>query len=149
MNKEKTGRAIIVVNENNIKKIVTIKRTKFKEGNIEKIYYTIPGGHVENGETYEQATIREVEEELGITVNLTKEFLYLNNEDLNRDEKFFLCEILNGNIGTGTGPEWTNVDIEKYGKYEICLIELNEINNYNLLPIELKKKLIEKLIELK
>ncbi len=143
MSKEKTGRAIIVINENNIKKIVTIKRTKFKEGEIDKVYYTIPGGHVENNETYEQATIREVEEELGITVNLKKEFLYLHNEDLNRDEKFFLCDILNGNIGTGTGPEWTNIDIEKYGKYEICLIELNEIDNYNLLPIELKQKLIE------
>ena len=31
-------------------------------------YYSIPGGHLENGETFEQAAIKEVYEETGLTI---------------------------------------------------------------------------------
>ena len=43
MNCEKTARAIIEVEKDAEKYIVSIKRTKYKNGNIDKVYYTLPG----------------------------------------------------------------------------------------------------------
>ncbi len=134
----KTGRAIIFIDN----KIISIKRIKLING-IEKLYYTLPGGHIENDETFEDATIREVYEELGINIEIIEEFAHIYNYDLNRDEKFFICKLISGTIGTGTGPEWNEYN-EIYGKYEIVIINVNEIKEYNLLPLEIKDMLIQK-----
>lgn len=134
----KTGRAIIFIDD----KIISIKRTKIID-KIEKIYYTLPGGHVENNETFEEATIREVYEELGINVEIINQFAHIYNNDLNRDEKFFICKLKSGTVGTGTGPEWNEYNV-LYGKYEIIFIDVNKIKEYNLLPIEIKDMLIRK-----
>ena len=42
--------------------------TKYKEPNKKAGYYEIPGGKIEEGETAEDAAIREFKEETGITV---------------------------------------------------------------------------------
>lgn len=134
-----TGRAIILIDD----KIVTIKRTKYKDGNIVREYYTFPGGHVEDGESFEIATIRELKEELGINTEIIKEYLHIYNNELDRDEKFFVCKYVSGNFGTGNGPEFTATNYEKYGKYEIVLIDKSNLKDCNLLPIEVRDKLIE------
>lgn len=141
---EKTARAIIIKEDEVGKYIVSIKRTKYDDNNeIKVIYYTFPGGHVENDETYEETLKREVDEELGINININYLFIEMYNEDLKRTEAFYICEHIDGKIGTGTGPEWSNVDYKKYGKYEIENIYLNKLDNYNLLPKEVVKKLKE------
>ncbi len=132
-NVEKTGRAIILINN----KLVSMKRTKIID-NEEYIYYTIPGGHVEQGETFEDATVREIEEELGIKIKIKKEALSMYNEDLNRYEKFFICDYVSGEIGSGIGEEWS-WDTNLYGKCEIYYIDLCDLDNYNLLPLEIKE----------
>lgn len=138
----KTGRAIIL--ENN--QIISIKRTKYNDdGSIKRIYYTFPGGHVEGNESYEEAAIREVYEELGLKVEIRKEFMYIHNEELNRDEKFFQVNIKGGKLGTGNGPEFKNVDYKKYGKYEIVKINIKALQEYNLLPMEVKNRIIDEL----
>jgi 8-oxo-dGTP pyrophosphatase MutT (NUDIX family) len=139
----KTGRAIIEIEKNSKKCIISIKRTKIRDGK-EYIYYTLPGGHVENEESFEETTIREVNEELGIDIRIDEEFAHVFNKDLNKDEKFFICTYLKGTIGTGTGPEFTNYNLELYGKYDIEYIEVIKISEYNLLPIYIKNMLIEK-----
>lgn len=139
----KTGRAILLIDN----KIVTIKRTKYKDEKIIKEYYTFPGGHVEDKESFESATIRELKEELGIDTIIDKEYIHIYNKDLDRDEKFFLCSYLSGNFGIGDGPEFTDTNYQKYGKYEISLLEKDKIKDYNLLPIEVKEKLIKDISE--
>ena len=136
----KTARAIIIIDN----KLVSIKRTKIKP-NGTYIYYTFPGGHVENDETFEETLLREVYEELGIEVEIIEEFESLYNDDLDKYEKFFICNYVSGKIGTGTGEEWQNVDIEKYGKYEIEYIEISNLLKYNLLPEAIKEKLYKKM----
>lgn len=136
---ERTGRAIIIIED----QIVTIKRTKYKDGKVEKEYYTFPGGHVELGESYEEATIREIEEELGIQVELVKEFVSIYNKDLGRDERFFIARKIGGILGTGQGPEFTCCDYEKYGKYEVVQIKIEDIKNYTLYPLEVRDKVFE------
>ena len=138
----KTGRAIIIDND----EIIFIKRTKYNEdGSVKKIYYTFPGGHVEGIESYEEATIREVYEELGLIIEINKEFMHLKNEEINKEEKFFLVCVKDGKLGSGNGPEFKNVDYLKYGKYEIVKIKKIDLNNYNILPIEVKDRIIEEL----
>lgn len=146
MKRAKTARAIIETIYNNKKSIVTIKRQKFKDGNIIKEYYTLPGGHIEDNETFEEAVKREVLEELNVNIAVKEKLVALYNEDLNRDEEFFICELSNKTdvIDKGNGPEWTNIDIEKYGTYEIVYINVNNIKSYNLLPLEVKELLIKK-----
>ena len=137
---QKTGRAIIIKNNY----IIFVKRTKYNEdGTVKNIYYTFPGGHLEGNETFEQATIREVYEELSVNVEIEKEFMELYNKELNRSEKFFLVNIISGIIQNGNGPEFQNVDYKKYGKYEIVSINIQDLERYNILPIEVKNKIIE------
>lgn len=139
---EKTARGIIIQEINGEKNILTIKRTKYLDEG-EYVYYTFPGGHVEDLEEYEETLLREIEEELGIKVKIISMFEEMYNQDLKRQEAFFICKYVSGKIGTGTGPEWTNVDLKKYGKYEIENIPLNSIEKYNLLPKEISKKISE------
>ena len=138
--KKKTARAVILIDD----EVILIRRKKYYNGEVIKEYYVIPGGHLDENETFEEAVIREVKEELGIDVEIKNELLHAYNEELNIDEKFYECEYISGKIGTGTGEEWTNPDIAKYGSYEIMHVSVNKINDINLLPLNLKKIIIEK-----
>ncbi len=109
-------------------------------------YYTFPGGGLEEGETLEEGTIREIKEEFGIDVKVVKKLYELKSEKFNQKEYFFLCEYVSGKFGTGEGPEFSNNP--KYidsGKYIPEIIKKEEIKNILLLPPEIKEKLIEDL----
>ena len=115
--------------------IIVIQRIKGNRGNLQE-YYVIPGGGQEDGETIEQATLREIKEELGIEVELTKKCYEIESQD--KKQYFFVAKYKSGVIGTGTGEEMTNRDYEKYGAYIPKVIPKEDIKNINLLPIEIK-----------
>ena len=114
-----------------------IKRKDFQE------YYTFPGGGLEEGETPEEGTIREIKEELGIEVRIIKKMYEMKSERFNQLEIFYLCEYTSGKFGTGNGPEFSNDP--KYidsGKYIPEIIKKENIKDILLLPNEIKEKLI-------
>lgn len=133
---KKASRGIILSNDN--KTLISIKRTKYKNGSIDKIYYTLPGGHVEGNETYEETLIREIKEEISVDIEIIKEVKYIVSDDLKKKEKFYLCKILSGKVEKGNGPEFTNPNLEKYGKYEIVELDIDNLHKYNLLPLDIK-----------
>jgi len=135
---ENTARAIIKINEN----YIFMKREK-KVNNEIKIFYATVGGHLEKNESFEDACIREVYEELGIKVEINSLFHEESNINLNKYEKFYIVNYVSGDLGTGKGEEFTNIDIDKYGKYEVSFINENELSNYNILPTTVKDKLIK------
>lgn len=54
--------------KNRDEKIILVKSHKWKQGKV----YSIPGGHIEHGETIENACKREVKEEVGLDIKLDK-----------------------------------------------------------------------------
>ena len=114
------------------------KRDDFQE------YYTFPGGGLEEGETLEEGTIREIQEEVGIDVKVIKKLYEMESERFNQKEYFFLCEYVGGEFGTGDGPEFNNDP--KYidsGKFIPEIIKIEDIEKILLLPTVIKEKLVE------
>lgn len=87
--------AAIIVQEG---KIALIKRIREEE-----TYYVFPGGGVEEGETPEEATKREVYEELGLHIkveHLIAKVKYKGNE------YYYDAYITGGVFGSGTAEEF-------------------------------------------
>lgn len=137
MKKRTRAAAIIVYNG----KIITIYREKKVNEKLVK-YYVIPGGGVEENETVIEAVKREIKEEIGIDIKVSGEYFYLENEKAN--EYFYIADYVSGKIGTGEGPEFTTRDLEKYGLYEVRLVNIANIKDINLLPNEAKEYIIKR-----
>ena len=124
-------------------KILLMHRIKEKNG-IKDEYYVIPGGKVEDGETIKEAAIREVKEEIGIDVKTIGEEPLFTLERETEEHYYFLVKKIKGEIGTGTGPEFSNPDYVKYGSYSPELIPIEDIisEKINMVPIETRKDFI-------
>ncbi len=119
--------------------LIVIKRIKGDNDNKEE-YYTIPGGGQEEGESIEEATLREIREELGIEVELTDKCYELESQG--RKQYFFIAKYKSGEIGSGNGEEMININYEKYGLYIPEIIALDKIKHIKLLPKEIKDIII-------
>ena len=70
----------------------------------------------------------------------------MKSEKFNQKEYFFLCEYIDGEFGTGDGPEFNNDP--KYiesGEYLPEIIKKDDIENLLLFPPEIKEKFVEDL----
>lgn len=109
--------------------IVLIHRIKQKEGKI-KEYYVFPGGGIEEGETHNEAVIREVLEETGITVKPIKE-IYRVEKDENI-HNYILCEYVSGKLGTGDGPEFNSEEYSNSGEYIPEIIKIEDLDKLDV-----------------
>jgi len=66
-------------------------------------YFTFPGGHVDEGESPEQAAIREVSEELGLQVVILRSLAKIWWHG--KPQYYYLAESVGGVFGTGTAKE--------------------------------------------
>ncbi|MBN1450774.1 MAG: NUDIX domain-containing protein [Anaerolineales bacterium] len=73
-----------------------------------KHYYVFPGGGMDEGETPEQAAVREMEEETGLHVAVRYKVAEIHF-DLSI-QHYFLVEKIGGEFGSGTGEEFTDAD---------------------------------------
>lgn len=120
--------------------IILIHRIKRKENGELRDYYVVPGGKMEKGETEEETVKREVFEEVGIKVKPTKLILAYDSKYDNSIQKFYACEYLEGEIGTGTGPEYFSKKYTGYIMPEVVKIE--GIRNINLVPKKIKELIL-------
>ena len=119
-------------------RVDVIKRKDFQN------YYTFPGGGLEEGETLEEGTIREIKEEFGINVKIIRKLYEMNSEKFDQKEYFFLCEYIDGEFGTGTGPEFSNDPKYKdSGKYIPEIVKREEVKNLLLLPQKIKDDFVK------
>lgn len=126
----KASRVIIFSKEDNESIYLIYRKKNGKE------YYVIPGGGVENGESFEQAAIRESMEETGVKLDNLKQ-IYLE------DNKVALYTANEVSKIEPTGPELKNTRYNNY--YEVKLHKIKDIKKLNLKP-EFYKKLINNLI---
>jgi len=122
---------IILIEDN---KLALIERHR-----AEKHYFAFPGGGIDEGETPEQAAIRETEEELGIMVEIkqkTAEVLFNGNTQF-----YFLAKKLSGEFGTGTGEEYGEYN-PIHGTYLPIWMPLAEVLTNNVLPHELAELVV-------
>jgi 8-oxo-dGTP diphosphatase len=115
-------------------------------------YYTLPGGAVENGETLEDAAIREVKEETGLNVELDGIFAVSEAffEDRGHHAIFFTFKgrIIDGEINISFPEEieeitWMDAKIAK--KYAYIPTEVKRlINSEFIIPYILRGKVVHK-----
>lgn len=107
--------------------VLLIERFK-KDGNELLHYYTIPGGGVEDNETYVEAAIRETEEETTIKTKFIK---YLTKEDFGTGICYWhYLEYVEGTPTLG-GEELERNHPDNF--YKVVLIDMKDIDNINIL----------------
>ena len=109
-------------------------------------YYYLPGGRVAIGETAENAVIREVEEELGITPKIVRP-LWLNQAFFTEDVDnlhyhelciYFLIDITDTNL-LSMGKIFTSKEGHRTHTFE--WLEFNRLKDEYFYPLFLKKEI--------
>lgn len=101
-------------------------------------YFAFPGGGVDEGETPEQAAVREAMEELGVEVVVKHKVAEIHFDT--SKQVYFLVERVAGEFGTGTGEEFTDSDPRdpSEGIYVPVWMPIDELHQRgNVYPVEL------------
>lgn len=107
-----------------------------KNGNT---YFVFPGGGKEEGETIEEAVVREAMEETSIKVKVEK-YLYKITDETT-ESYFYLCSYISGEPQLGNGNEIQKRN--ELNQYEPMWKDILEVANLNLLPQTIKEWFIE------
>jgi 8-oxo-dGTP pyrophosphatase MutT (NUDIX family) len=97
----RTRAGIVLIQEN---KVALIERHRAGLD-----YFVFPGGGVDEGETPEQAAIREAMEELGVEIAIKQKVAEIRI-GLKSKQIYFLVEQVGGEFGSGDGEEYTDAD---------------------------------------
>ncbi len=112
-------------------------------------YFVFPGGGVDEGESPEQAAIRETMEELGLQVAIKQKVAEVQLGKRSR-QVYFLVEQTGGEFGTGTGEEFTDSDPNhpQQGIYIPIWMPIHELPQYtNIYPVEVAKLVVRSVKE--
>jgi len=108
----------------------------------EKEYFVFPGGGVEEGETVEEATIRELKEESTIEAKINR-LLYRHIYDDDTEQYFYLCDYIKGK------PELAEDSIERKRMskgndfYNPKWFKIEELKNMLVYPLEIRDLLLK------
>jgi 8-oxo-dGTP diphosphatase len=105
-------------------------------------YFTFPGGHVETGETPEQAAVRETKEELGLNISIQRLLAEIWWHD--QPQYYYLVETVDGDFGSGMGEEMHS-PLPERGSYVPVWIPLQDLLDLPVLPHSLAELVVEAL----
>ena len=112
-------------------------------------YFVLPGGGVDEGESPEQAAVREAMEELGIQVAIKQKVAEVQLGQKSR-QIYFLAEQTGGEFGTGTGEEFTdsNRDHPQKGIYIPIWMPIDELPQHtNVYPADVSRLVVRSVKE--
>ena len=112
-------------------------------------YFVFPGGGVDEGESPEQAAIRETMEELGIEVLIKQKVAEVQLGHKSR-QVYFLVEQTGGEFGSGTGEEYTESDPDhpQEGIYIPIWMPIDELPQHaNVYPVDLARLVVKSVKE--
>lgn len=105
-------------------------------------YYTFPGGGIDEGETNEQAAIREIFEETSVVIEIEKQVyeLHFANGDTHY---YFLGRYIEGEpaLQFGTGEYIANK--LGFNKYTPQWIPVDELNDLTLYPLAVRDRITD------
>jgi len=117
-------------------KILLIKRQKAAH-----LYWVLPGGGVEDGESEEQAVIREVKEETNLdTVGVQLAFRQPNPPLSDRPQPYFYCQVEGDDVRM-IGEEVE--DNSPFNSYELQWVDIKSISQIPLVPESAKNELVK------
>ena len=112
-------------------------------------YFVFPGGGVDEGETPEQAAVREAMEELGVDVAIKQKIAEVRLGQKSR-QIYFLVEQVGGEFGTGVGEEYTDADpaSPEEGIYIPIWMPIDQVPLYqNIYPVDVAKLVVKSVQE--
>ena len=112
-------------------------------------YFVFPGGGVDEGETPEQAAVREAMEELGVEVAIKQQVAEIQLGQNSR-QLYYLVEQMGGEFGTGTGEEYTDSDPDspEQGIYIPIWMSVDELPlHQNIYPSSVAKQVVNSVAE--
>jgi ADP-ribose pyrophosphatase YjhB (NUDIX family) len=118
-----TARGIVLHNN----QILLIER--HRDG---KHYFTVPGGHVEPGETLEMALVREMHEEASIEIAPLREVFTLIGGD--PEHHIFLCEYVSGKLRLDSDSGEAAETAKGLNRYEPKWVDLSDLPGLELAP---------------
>jgi len=130
-------RAAVVLIED--EKIALIER--HRQG---RHYFTFPGGHVDPGETPEQAAVRETAEELGLQVVIQRLLAEIWWHE--KPQYYFLVQTIGGTFGTGTGEELIR-PLPIKGTYQPLWTPVRDLLDLPVQPREMAELVVRSLKE--
>jgi len=125
-------RAAVVIVEDD--RVALIERVR--DG---RTYFVFPGGKIEDGETPEDAAVREAYEELGVEVELGD--LLSRSWGNARLHLHYQARIVGGEFGTGNGLEIVSSGETPKGTYRPLWIRFEDLPKCDVLPMRLAEEL--------
>ena len=104
----------------------------------------MPGGGVEEGESFEDAAVREAKEELGLDVELRSSQPVFVLQRGDGEQQYFLADVVSGTFGTGDGPEFQPG--RGRGTYTPVLVTAEEAVHRNIEPMGISEALLRSFV---
>jgi 8-oxo-dGTP diphosphatase len=126
------ARAIVIKDD----RLLVIHRNKYGTE-----YYTLPGGGIDAGETAEQAVLRELAEETGVSVTLER-LVYIENPGTQFGQQaIFLCTYITGTPALHPDSEEAKANTQGRNTYVPQWLPLSDLPHVAFMSPQLQRAL--------